>query len=279
MELQAANMITTLKTPRDAVYNTVDALDNIIDARKGSYAKRSASESEDTSTEREANDLLDNQHGIGNLASYCRKREDLVGREGALAFDWLCTQNASEYEIEADRIFQVLKHNDRVNIYDTEPRRVGYDGQKHPRFPGDHFLGNRPIIDRTDLFKITQKMPKGAHLHIHFNACLPPETLINIAKKIDRMFITSDLPLLGHDNFINYKMCEIQFSILSPEKERPGNLFEESYQQGERRTMKFQDFIRDFPHHFTECSVDEWLSRKLEFQEEETHNSLQTWRG
>ncbi|EOO01313.1 putative adenosine amp deaminase protein [Phaeoacremonium minimum UCRPA7] len=128
-------------------------------------------------------------------------------------------------------------------------------------------------------------MPKGAHLHIHFNACLLPNVLIDIAKDMDRMFITSNIPLIQKEN---YDKCEVQFAILSPEKENPGDLFDPSYIN--RQTMRFKDFIDEFPKYYPEqCIrkgindenswVKDWLIDKLVFNAEEAHHWLQTVNG
>jgi adenosine deaminase CECR1 len=69
-------------------------------------------------------------------------------------------------------------------------------------------------------------MPKGAYLYIHFNACLLPNVLLDIVNTIDRIFITSDLPLIER---ISYDRYEIQFYILSLDKEKPGNIFDTGY--------------------------------------------------
>ncbi|KAH8745809.1 hypothetical protein F5883DRAFT_702165 [Diaporthe sp. PMI_573] len=151
---------------------------------------------------------------------------------------------------------------------------MGYGDQLHSRVPADHFLSNVDLIPHTDVFQVARRMPKGAHLHIHFNACLLPNVLLDIANTMDRMFITSDLPLTER---INYDRCEIQFSILSPEKEKPGNIFDTAYQS--RATMSFRQFREEFPNHFSEVTVDRWLEQKLVFHEEEAHNSLQTTHG
>lgn len=120
-------------------------------------------------------------------------------------------------------------------------------------------------------------MPKGAHLHIHFNACLAPEILLGIAKTMDRMFITSDLPLTADGEYRNFQKCELQFSILSVDKERPGNIFLPSYRS--RQTMKFTDFLDEFDKNYPSMTADEWLFKKIAFDEDETHNLLQTAAG
>lgn len=207
-------------------------------------------------------------------ADYERDRAELMKREKVLDFDWTCSQRASTLQRRVDDILQIVKHNDRIEVYGQAAARTGYYGQQHERFPGDHYLTNEDIISRTKLFNIAHMMPKGAHLHIHFNACLLPHVLLDIAKTMERMFITSDYPLTSVDNM---DLCKIQFSILTVAKENPGDLFESSYKP--RQTMRFADFLREFPTERKNCDADTWLINKLVFHEEEVHNSHQSVLG
>jgi len=215
--------------------------------------------------------------GFFSVEDYFTQRDEVKKRQHAIAFDHECTVHASKKEQKADQILQLLKKRDNLRVYMAAEPRVGYGGQRHPRFAGDHFLSNESLIEQTDVFRVAHHMPKGAHLHIHFNACLDPSVLLEVAKNMDRMFITSDLPLILDHSSFNYDRCEIQFSLLPPEKERPGNLFSATYQP--RQTMPFKQFLNEFSSHNPHISVDEWLERKLLFDEEEAHNKLQTCSG
>lgn len=212
-----------------------------------------------------------------SVEDYLSKRERLVQQERTLDFDYRCRAGSTREEQQADAIIQRLRAEDKAEVYDAAPARRGYGGQQHPRFPGDHFLSNRELINRTRLFQVASDMPKGAHLHIHFNACLLPHVLLDIAKGMDRMFITSDIPLVSDDDFESFNKCEIQFSIMSQDKENPGDIFLKGYQA--RQTMPFKEFLLRFPTHYGKASADEWLLDKLVFDEEEAHNYLQTASG
>jgi adenosine deaminase CECR1 len=238
-------------------------LQTVLDSRLSSESKRtprSRSVAAATASIQDAND-------------YFGQREEIMRRENTLSFSFSRQVKASDLERQANEILQVLRHNDKIRVFDAAPPKVGHGGQLHPRFPGDHFLTNLDLIERTDLFVVAKRMPKGAHLHIHFNACLLPHVLLDIAKTMKRMFITSDLPLTEPRNF---ERCEIQFSILPPAKEKPGDVFSVSYEP--RQTMKFSDFRRRFSANFrnSDIPVDKWLEDKLVFGESATHNELQT---
>jgi adenosine deaminase CECR1 len=219
--------------------------------------------------------------GFANPDEYFRARGQVLKLEKTLDFDFRCRVRATDLERRVDAILQRLKANDIANVYDVAKHREGFGGQEHKRFPGDHFLSNVDLIDRTTLLDVARRMPKGAHLHIHFNACLEPHVLLDIAKGMNRMFITSDLPLLPDDDYANYEKCEIQFSIKCIGKEGPeGDVFSPNYEP--RQMMPFAKFLERFPHEYGRvqgCDADTWLMKKLVFDEREAHNGFQTAAG
>ena len=212
-----------------------------------------------------------------SVEAYLSMRETLLEQERALDFDYACQIASTPQEDRVNSIIKYLRCQDNAEIYQKAQSRRGYGGQFHRRFAGDHFLSNVDLIARTSLFDIAHRIPKGAHLHIHFNSCLQPRVLLDIAKNMDRMFITSDVPLVENNDFENFQMCEIQFSIMTPEKERPGNLFMPDYNP--RDTMRFKDFLQLFAKHYPKASAEAWLTEKLEFQEDEAHQLAQTAEG
>ncbi len=212
---------------------------------------------------------------IADADDYDRQRREILSREDTFAFDYRCKANATDLEKRVNQIVQNLRRRDQA-VYDSAEPRRGYGGQLHSRFPGDHFLSNRKLISETAIFDVARHMPKGAHLHIHFNACLLPHVLLDIAKDMDCMFITSDIPLIPDHHYVNYEKCEIQFSILPPERRKPGDLFSPQYEA--RQTMGFRRFRREFPRHYKK-PVDDWLLGKLVFHEEETYGCNQTAHG
>jgi adenosine deaminase CECR1 len=219
----------------------------------------------------------------GKLASYSEKKVeeyDVLRQQGtlheaSLGFDFACTTKASKAEIDANKVLQELKENDIERFYAKAGARDGYAGQKHKRYYGDHFLSNVDIIEQTQLFALCRAMPKGAHLHIHFNANLLPSVLLDIAKNMARMFIWSSTSLHQREAFDS---CKLQFSIMNEaavEERGAGNLFDPKYKEG--HVMQFKQFLESYPDG-AEAALN-WLQSKLVFQEEEAHNVRQTQEG
>ncbi|KAG7117596.1 Adenosine deaminase AGSA like protein [Verticillium longisporum] len=214
---------------------------------------------------------------FADVEDYEAQRKQLQTREKALAYDFRLESQAKEggKEMTVNRIIQVLKVKDR-ELFEKKPPRHGYGEQEHARFPGDHFLSNVDIINKTHLLKVAQWMPKGAHLHIHFNSCLLPGVLLNIAKTMDRMFIRSSVPLVRANDPHAFERCEIQFSIRGKDMNTPGDIFSSDYEPTQE--MHFKEFLNIFPRHAGFDPMP-WLEEKLMFTDEEAHNKCQTVLG
>jgi hypothetical protein len=143
---------------------------------------------------------------------YFGDRAEIIRRGQQLAFDHTLTETASATERKAKELLEMVRRNDDVAFYSVAEPLQGYRGQKHRRFAGDHFLTNVNLLDQTALFKVATQMPKGAHLHIHFNSTLLPHVLLDIAQGMEQMYISSDKPLTSADNL---DTCEIQFLMKS----------------------------------------------------------------
>jgi hypothetical protein len=238
-------------------------------------------------------DDIINDRGVGKTASipddpddpvpaekYEEQRALVLLREKALAFDYACFKKATDLERKAADVVRIVKKMDLERVYEMAEKREGHAGQKHPRVFGDHFLSNVELIERTWLFAIAKKMPKGGHLHIHFNANLRPGVLIGIASQMRRMFISSDIPLLPATTtteekqarkssskeqveeptyFQDLDRCKIQFRINEEPDMKRGDIFDANYGKEEdaeghqvREWMLFREFRERFSSQFPE---------------------------
>ncbi|KAG8164208.1 hypothetical protein KVR01_006126 [Diaporthe batatas] len=142
---------------------------------------------------------------------------------------------------------------------------------------GGRFLENRDIIHSTRLYELAKKAPKGGHLHIHFNSCLGPDVLLNIATDPEvnkRMYISTDLqgPLTA-DKLDHVK---IKFHFMASCNSK--SVFETGYIGRKRENedpkpngtfdkMLFSKFRTDFESKFKprNLKVMDWLKKKLIF--------------
>ena len=224
-----------------------------------------------------------------NRAAYDKALEDLQAAEKAIAFDAEVTAASSTIEKQAAAILRKIKAYDWEHTYG--PLREPHTGR---RTEGEHFLGNVDLINKTELMKVAKRMPKGAHLHIHFNACLPARFLIQQARDIDAMYIRSTLPLTTPQNM---EACRISFMVMTLHEATHtkgpdgietyvplGDVWDERYVSN--RWMSYKQFQRQFE--FTDenghvlrktLGAEAWLERKMIISEEEAHNVKQSGRG
>lgn len=124
------------------------------------------------------------------------------------------TNSDLKLEKKASEILQKIKAYDEAQIAQLPPRK-GYHNQSHPRFVGDHFLANVDWITKESwVFQVARKMPKGAHLHVHFNSCLPENFLLDLAmeeEQLRHMYIRCKIPLNSEEGF---RQRDIQFTML-----------------------------------------------------------------
>ena len=227
-----------------------------------------------------------------SVDAYEKARRELRAAERSRAFDAEAIATSSDIEKQATELVRKIKLYDQNNTYGSH-----FDAQGHStgkRCAGNHFLGSVDLINGSLLMNVARRMPKGAHLHIHFNSCLPADFLIQQARDIDAMYIRSTLPLTTQANM---ECSRISFMVLTPheathirdrqggEKYVPhGNIFHEDYVSN--TWMPYKQFQNEFE------LVDEknqtlsktegaesWLTTKLQISEEEAHNTCQTSRG
>lgn len=208
--------------------------------------------------------------------------------EKARAFDAEPTAAASDLEKTAAEIVRKIKAYDWENTYG---KPLNGDGK---RTQGEHFLGNVDLINKTELMKIAKKMPKGAHLHIHFNSCLPAKFLIEQARDIRAMYIRSTLPLTSPQNWTKSQIsfmvmtaeeaCHSKDAAGNPQYVGLGNIFDDSYISN--RWMSYKQFQNQFS--LTDsveqeltgtAGAETWLEHKMHISEEEAHGCGQTGRG
>lgn len=211
-----------------------------------------------------------------SVDAYNTRREALLRKEKGYGFEIRAVQDATEVERTANAIVERLRRSDELDVYGKKTDKTG-----RKRAPADHFLGNVELINQTELFRVAQKMPKGAHLHCHFNACLPPDFLVREARGREHMYIKSSIPLVSDPA---YQEAEIQFQILlhtNEDQQRaienaPNvNIFDESYEKDS--WMSYPAFCERFPGGYSK--TEEWLVSRMLLTEEEIHSMNQTGFG
>lgn len=209
------------------------------------------------------NEMSENP-SLQDVQSYRIARDALIAEERSQAFDAHAQRAATSLEKEAARIVRAIKVDDTVKVY----------GVAHgsPFAVADHFIGSVGLINRTELIKVARRLPKGGHLHCHYNSCLPPRFLIEHARNLEMMWIKSTTSLSTEDGKRN---AEIQFQVQEhPSRLVPaqieGDLMAEDYVPG--MWMNYQKFQERFGG---TAAAEEWLESKMLLTEDEVHGVKQ----
>ena len=217
---------------------------------------------------------------------YSERRKQLVESEQANSWYAGAKSSASTKEHKAAIIVKDLREKERY-----DPKLFGNQaGEAVPdndtKDMGGRFLTNKMTIERSKLYHIAREMPKGCHLHIHFNSELHPQKLLQRAKEMDTMFIRSLRPLLSKSDLDE---TEIVFNVLEAGTES-SNIFGASYNPeykapNSRPWMRFQDFCTGFENFYGRVSPGskadplEWIRSKAALEENDVYRDDQTLNG
>lgn len=202
---------------------------------------------------------------IGSVDDYFKARESFVNAERALGYE--SKVNSSDLEVRAQEIVQRLKKWEENNHHGVSLDGSGCEA-------GHRFLHGQDAIEKSKLFKIAQKAPKGSLLHCHFDCILPPRTLLDDAKKQDRLHIKTDCPLTTAGFFA----CALpQFCVLpqAVDLSDTTNVFSKAYIAGS--WMKYSEFLRLFPGGLERAEA--WLSDQAVITSDDAYHPRQTVDG
>lgn len=236
-----------------------------------------------------AKDLLtQNFKHAEDSVEYKAKRRELLTEERACVWDAAARSHASDVEKKAQNVLFKIREHERIdeNLYGNLPSEAVPDPRT--RDMGGRFLVNKSSIERSEVFKIALRMPKGAHLHLHFNSELPAEVLFPHARRLtDTMFVRTTRPLCSESDF---EEAEVVFNVL-PEDTPRADIFSSDYNPnwkdpGVVAWMRWCDFRNRFP---AESKVEErpedlddaecWTREKMIITVANAYNDRQTHNG
>lgn len=221
-------------------------------------------------------------------AAYRLLRQNLLKAERDQAWDASARSIASEIEKKAASIVFKLRENERL---DTELfGNVPGEAVPGPELGdmGGRFLINKPRIERSRLLQIALQLPKGCHLHIHFNTELPPDIFFPHARRLeDTMFVRTTRPLVTKEDFAK---SEIVFNVF-PTGTATADIFSAEYNADPKAPkaklwMRWRDFRQSFPSDVERGerpegldAAEEWAKEKMVLTADRVYSSQQTSNG
>jgi adenosine deaminase CECR1 len=209
---------------------------------------------------------------------YDSQKLRLLSKETETNWDYQARITATKEEQRAQHILWTIREDERIGLFGN----VASERIPDPittRDMGGQFLTNKAWINRSRVYRMAQRMPKGMHLHLHFNAELAPDELIERAITLECMFVRSTRPLVREED---YAESEIVFSVL-PLSTTTVDIFSSNY-NGEFRAagstpwMRWSTFREEFQKRRGE-PVENWIRGKLILTEAEVYGIEQTTNG
>ncbi|KAL6709209.1 hypothetical protein ACN47E_002025 [Coniothyrium glycines] len=263
-------------------------------------------------------DLFDAALGDSNkINAYIQQHQKFVNLEEENAWDREAKPKPNSrakndmIERRAAVIIQAIREYERNVVFGNLASEAIPDADT--RDMGGQFLTNKPRIDaESKLYEIAQMVPKGCLLHLHFNAELHPERLLQKAREIPDMYIRSIRPLI---NLRDLDLTETVFNVLDHDKVEKGvDIFAPDYpgtatnwrteEYKWKIWMLWSDFQKRFEEKFgkeyaqqedsfiietpTCCAepgqvslhpAENWLKKKMVLSEKEAYDSTQTVNG
>jgi len=228
--------------------------------------------------QRAAAEFTKNLQAPDDQKQYDESKKDLLEEEKTDAWDAKAKASASQAEKSAAWIVWKIREHERENLFGNKASEA-IPGPETLDMGGQFLTNKERIEERSLLFKIARRMPKGAHLHLHFNAELSPRLVLDKAKNMDNMFIRSTRPLVSKQDLAETEMV---FSVM-PIDTITANIFAKNYNPdfktpGSNPWMTWSTFREKLEQKFR-VNAEDWIVDKMILSEEEVYSGNQTTNG
>lgn len=138
----------------------------------------------------------------------------------------------SDNEEKANKLFMKLKNNEL---------EYGFNYPQHFNF-SKHFFEYKDVVKKSELFKLIQKMPKGAVLHAHDTGILGPDYVLSITYWDDLYvcFEEENILFLFSRN-VPTSSCETVWQVMKEARYASGNVEKFDAKLRERFTLVVED--------------------------------------
>ncbi|KAF1815202.1 Metallo-dependent hydrolase, partial [Eremomyces bilateralis CBS 781.70] len=214
---------------------------------------------------------------------YDQQKNLLIQSEEGDSWDSNAKRTASQKELTANRIIIRIREDERDHLFGNRATEA-IPGPETLDMGGQFLTNRNRIHEKSKLYRIALEMPKGCHLHLHFNSELPPMPLLEKARCMDNMFIRSTQPILSSQDL---EVTEIVFTVLPADTETV-DIFSPGYNpafrppDATRPWMRWKDFRKIYSERFESqmrLPVEEYIRRRMILTDEEVYAISQTTNG
>ncbi|EEP80544.1 conserved hypothetical protein [Uncinocarpus reesii 1704] len=189
------------------------------------------------------------------IQKYLQGREALIEEERKQRHDVHFRNALSPVVREACRIVEYIRAKE---LRDVWTRDVKNELGDEILFPGMMFRLARDRMEKTDLWKIMKRMPKGALLHGHLEAMVDLDLLIDQVMSLPGMYMAASSPLVSKRDL---EVSSLQFKYFSapPSGSQSPTLWDGDYQS--LTFLPVQEVAATFPDEGRE-GFREWLKSR-----------------
>jgi adenosine deaminase CECR1 len=215
------------------------------------------------------------------IQRYMSGRDALIAQEKKKRHDHMFKQTMSPLAKQASKIMAAIRRRELRDVWTSEFEESLMDVNGGNLYPGMMFTLARDRIEKTDLWKIIEKMPKGALLHAHLDA------MIDIDWLIDQALAEPGLCILAPEGLNDAKKRALGFlefryygdeELKKSKSEGAGAIWTSGYVA--RTPVPIREAQRTFPDDDT--TFKKWLTSRCMITAEESlchHHGLDAiWR-
>ncbi|RPA94313.1 Metallo-dependent hydrolase [Choiromyces venosus 120613-1] len=158
------------------------------------------------------------------ISEHLKKREELVAKEKELRHDHEFRKSLSPTAKHAAAIVSRIRQHEAETVWTKETEEEEGD-----IYPGMMFTLAKERMERTELWRIVKRMPKGCLLHAHLEAMVDMDWLFDVALNTPGIHIYSDIPLTTSKAL---EKANIQFTYSTTSPKAIAGLYSSKYEPG-----------------------------------------------
>ncbi|ODH27672.1 hypothetical protein ACO22_04133 [Paracoccidioides brasiliensis] len=135
------------------------------------------------------------------IQKYLKGRDELIEEEHKLRLDAHFRKSMSAAATEACKIVSAIRRRELKDVWTKEAEKELVEHSDETLYPGMMFHSARERMEKTDLWKIVQKMPKGSLLHAHLEAMINLDLLCDLILSLPNLYVSSSTPLVSAEDW------------------------------------------------------------------------------
>ncbi|KAJ5086993.1 hypothetical protein NUU61_008300 [Penicillium alfredii] len=199
------------------------------------------------------------QVGDPFIQQYLRGRDALIAQEQKQRHDANLRKSLSPIAARASRIMSQIRAREQRELWSTGLDEAAAHQADEILYPGVMFHLAKGRMEKTKLWKIVEKMPKGSLLHAHMDAMFDVDFLIDQALSTPGIHMSAPKPLITSKDLEKAPFSFRFSSRPDEESETQPSIWSEAYESSS--LIPIQKAASSFPNG-QEAGFREWLKSR-----------------